>query len=284
MVGEMSVAMQGQSGLEYYPCRYGRSRVLFRGPRRRLKGDYIAFLGGTETYGRFIGTPFPVLVEKQIGLSCVNFGSINAGIDLYMHDPTVMQAVEAARLNVLQVLGAQNMSNRFYSVHPRRNDRFLRASTLLQALYPEVDFTDFHFNRHMLRQLRDVSEDRFEHVAGELRSAWLSRMKYLLGVMRGQTVLLWFAQAQPTVLSSALEGDPLFVDRGMIEALRPRVADVVIATPSDEAQGRGTKDMVFTEFEACAAAELMGPQSHEEAAKVLSASIKSLLCPDDSSG
>ncbi len=277
----MSFAVQGQSGLEYYPCRYGRSRVLFRGPRRRLRGDYIAFLGGTETYGRFIETPFPTLVEREIGRTCVNFGSINAGIDLYMHDPAVLQAIEAARMTVIQVMGAQNISNRFYSVHPRRNDRFLRASPLLQSLYGDVDFTEFHFNRHMLRHLRDLSEERFEMVAQELRSAWMSRMRYLLGVTRGQTVLLWFAQKPPGQPSSALHGDPLFVDRTMIDDLRPRLTQVVIATPSAAALERGTEGMIFSSFETCAAAEQMGAQAHEEAAEVLTRAIRPLLLPGE---
>ncbi|WP_146587151.1 DUF6473 family protein [Puniceibacterium confluentis] len=276
----MSFAMQGQGGLEYYPCRYGKSRVLFRGPRRRLRGEYLAFLGGTETYGRFISTPYTALVERLVNRSCVNFGSINAGIDLYLQDPAVLEAVAAARLNVIQVMGAQNMSNRFYSVHPRRNDRFLRASPLLHALYPDADFTEFHFNRHLLRHLRDLSEERFEMVALELRAAWLSRMKYLLGVLRGQSVLLWFAQSPPGGPSSALEGDPLFVDSAMIEALRPRLTDIVIAPPSRAALDRGSQGMVFSDFDACAAAELMGPEAHEEVAAVLGAALAPLLRPD----
>ncbi len=36
-------------------------------------------------------------------------------------------------------MGAQNLSNRFYAVHPRRNDRFLRASTLMKTIFREVD-------------------------------------------------------------------------------------------------------------------------------------------------
>ncbi len=54
----MTYMKLGQAALDYYPCRYGASKLLFRGPRRRLQGDYVAFLGGTETYGKFIETPF----------------------------------------------------------------------------------------------------------------------------------------------------------------------------------------------------------------------------------
>ncbi len=57
-------------------------------------------------------------------------------------------------MTVIQVMGAHNMSNRFYAVHPRRNDRFLRASLgCCKTIYPEVDFTEFNFTRHMLTAL-----------------------------------------------------------------------------------------------------------------------------------
>ena len=56
--------------------------------------------------------------------------AFKAGTDDLRDSP----ALAVARLTVLQVTGAQNMSNRFYSVHPRRNDRFLKASPLLRAM------------------------------------------------------------------------------------------------------------------------------------------------------
>ena len=247
----MSVHGGGHGALEYYPCRYGNSRVLFRGPRKQLDGIYIAFLGGTETYGRFIETPFPMLLEQKLKVACANFGLVNAGVDLYLNDPAVMDLMSAANVKVVQVMGAQNLSNRFYSVHPRRNDRFLRASDRLMNLYPEIDFTEFHFVRHMLGRLSDVSPERFSDVLDELRMAWTARMKHLLTQLRGNVVLLWFAdRALRTDLPGRLEGDPLFVNRDMIETLRPRVSNVVEVMASDAARLEGTRGMVFSDFEA----------------------------------
>ena len=62
-------------------------------------------------------------------------------------------------LTVVQVMGANYLSNRFYSVHPRRNDRFLRASTVMQAIFNDVDFSDFTFTRHMLGALYELSPE-----------------------------------------------------------------------------------------------------------------------------
>ena len=77
----MSYEKMGDGDLDYEPCRYGTSRLLFRGPRKELEGDFVAFLGGTETYGKFIPAPYPQLVEDVLGQTCVNLGFVNAGVE-----------------------------------------------------------------------------------------------------------------------------------------------------------------------------------------------------------
>ena len=61
----MTYDARGQGALDYLPCRYGVSRLLFRGPKSKLDHPYLAFIGGTETYGRFIADPFVHLVQKK---------------------------------------------------------------------------------------------------------------------------------------------------------------------------------------------------------------------------
>lgn len=264
------MAMRAGKGLEYYPCRYGGSRVLFRGPRRSLDTGYVAFLGGTETYGLFIPEPMPALVEQALGRACVNFGNVNAGLDLYLNDPEVLRAASGARAVVLQVMGAQAISNRYYAVHPRRNDRFLKANTRLLELYPEVDFTQFSFVRHMLGALQDTCPDRFARLVEELQAAWVARMTHLLSVIKGQVVLLWFSDQAPAETAGTLSGrGPLFVSRAMIKAISPRVTCYVEIAASAQALGRGTRGMIFGEMETTAAEAQLGPLAHEEAAEAL---------------
>lgn len=115
-----------EGALNYFPVRYGDSKLLFRGPKADLGERYVAFLGGTETYGKYVETPYPDLVGEEVGCATLNLGCVNAGLDAYLNDETVMDLCAASDVTVLQITGAQNMSNRFYAVHPRRNDRFLR--------------------------------------------------------------------------------------------------------------------------------------------------------------
>jgi hypothetical protein len=268
----MTYDTTGRSGLDYLTCRYGRSLLQFRGPKSRLDGEHALFLGGTETYGRFIPQPLPQLVEAATGHRCVNLGIQNAGVDAFLNDPTVMDMASRARVTVVQVMGAQNMSNRFYAVHPRRNDRFLNASSLMKRLFRDVDFTEFTFNRHMLSTIRRLSQERYLMIEEELREAWLARMRHLLQGAGGRTVLLWFASHAPDDAVTGrddLGGDPLFITRAMIEKLRPLVTEVVEVVASPEAMARGTADMVFDPLEQAMAATMMGPAAHAEAAAAL---------------
>lgn len=270
----MSFDTMGLGALDYLPCRYGASRLLFRGPRRDLQAPYVAFVGGTETYGKFIAKPFPSLVEEQLGITCANFGLANAGIDAFAHDPFVPSATAKSQVTVLQVMGAQNMTNRFYTVHPRRNDRFVSASSLLRTIYREVDFADFHYNRHLVTELERVSPERFETVRTELQAAWSARMRLMLKQIVGKSIVLWFSDTGPCsqdapVQDEAMVGGPLFVTSEMMDEVASLATHVVEVVASPKACASGTDGMVYAEMEAVAAAEMLGPDAHAEAAEAL---------------
>ncbi|ETX13951.1 hypothetical protein OCH239_05685 [Roseivivax halodurans JCM 10272] len=270
----MTWASGDRGRLEYFPCRYGNSRIAFRGPRQSCEGRYVACLGGTETYGRFVPEPYCAQLETAIGIPCVNFGVVNAGLDAFLCDSTILALAAGAEACVLQVMGAQNMSNRFYTVHPRRNDRFLRASDALAALYPEIDFTEHAFTRGMLQALLEAGPDRFPLVVEELQAAWLARMRSLLSDLGGTPILLWAASFTPPERVSYEEGatlgsDPLFVTRAMLEALEARVGQVVTYVRSNMAAFTAMEGMVFSDHDEGAAEQLLGAPAHAEIAELL---------------
>lgn len=276
----MTYDARGQGALDYLPCRYGMSRLLFRGPKSKLDHPYLAFIGGTETYGRFIADPFVHLVQKKTGICCANFGYINAGTDVLFDDPFIQDAISNANGTVIQIVGTQNTTNRFYTVHPRRNDRFVAPSVALKRLFPEVDFAEFHFNKHLLQTLRRVSVSRFEVVRQELQASWVSRMQERLKKIHGKTILLWFCEPQAAgsyQADSGLGCDPLFVTRAMIEDVRPHVDKLVYAVPSQLARQEGIKGMVFNPLEAHIAREMPGVRAHIEAAETIVGALKEIL-------
>jgi hypothetical protein len=261
----MSFESTAIGALDYAPCRYGNSKLLFRGPRRDLTKPYISFLGGSETYGKFVEKPFVDLLDMTVEPSCVNFGCQNSGVDVFLNDPFLSDAAQRGRLTVLQVPTAQNMSNRLFTVHPRRNDRFLSATQLLRALYPDVDFATFNFNKHMLLHLSEQSEERFALVRQELHQAWSARMRTLLERITGQVILTWISHKAPSEEEDHTH-EPWYVTPGMINDIREQVTQYVeIVLPI----GDETADMVFPETEALAAQETLGPQAHSTIANAL---------------
>lgn len=257
-------------------CRYAPSRLSFRGPKRSLDQDYIAFLGGAETFGRFIDKPFPALLEDVLGLPSINLGCLNAGVDVFHKDSTVLQICRDAQAVVMEVVGAQNISNRFYTVHPRRNDRFLAASTVLQTLYHEVDFSDFSFTRHMLSTLARIDPARFECVIEEVQTAWSRRMISIAQEIERPFVLFWFAKATPDDTTPGRE--PLFITEAMLEELQQEAgAELVSFCPSEKTIEQGHDEMIVGEMEESIAAEMLGSAAHRQASAHLVRPLRRLL-------
>ena len=265
---------QPQSALNYDLCRYGASRVMFRGPKRPLDGEYVAVIGGSPAYGKYVEAPFVDALEAQIGEPVVNLGVMQAGLTLIAEDPDILPVAKNARLTVLQVLGAQNMSNRFYSVHPRRNDRFVAASVSLQAAFPAIDFTDFHFTGHLLRALTASGEAAMAPVISELKTAWVSRMEMILRSIPGETVLLWMADRRPEAPSDLGNPlDPHYVDREMLEQVSQQTAGIVEVVADDVARGEGLQGKAFLDHERQAAEAMPGPLYHSQVATALAGVI-----------
>lgn len=273
----MAFVQPGDGALNYFPCHYGRSRLTYRGPRRDLTGEYMVTLGGTETYGRFVIAPYAALIEERLGLPVANLGCQNAGPDVYLCDRGAIEVAAEAHVAVLQVMGAQNLTNRYYTVHPRRNDRFVAATPMLRAMYREVDFTEIHFTRHLINVLWSHGEDRFQPIRAELQLLWVERMTAILGRLPRRRILFWTADHPPQDGEAGPEVEPMFITRPMIQALLPHVADYVEHVSTPEARAEGLRAMRFLPTEEPVAQGLPGAAVHQEAAEHLLPKVESLM-------
>ena len=61
--------------VDYNTYRFGRSRQRFRGPKPDLSEPYISFVGGSETFGKFVEQPFPARLQDALDYTCANWGS-----------------------------------------------------------------------------------------------------------------------------------------------------------------------------------------------------------------
>ncbi|NKX42980.1 DUF6473 family protein [Roseicyclus persicicus] len=267
----MSFEQRGPLPLDYQPVSYPGSVLRFRGPGHALEPPYVLCLGGTETFGRFIPLPYATQLDAALPAAVVNMGVMNAGLDVLMHDPAIRAATAGAAAVVLQVTGAQNMSNRFYAVHPRRNDRFVKATAILRTVYRDVDFTEFHYTRHLLTHLRALSADRFGIVEAELRTAWVARMKGFLGRTAAPVHLMWLSRRAPGDAPPAggLGADPVLVTAAMLEEVTPLAASLTVAVAPPAEGPAATRGMFYAPREEAAARALPGPEAHDLAAALL---------------
>lgn len=209
----------------YNTYRFGRSRQIFRGPQPTLRGKYIACLGSSYTFGRYSDLPFTNLLSQNFDVPVANFGTDGAGAGFFLGDPEVKKAASKAKLCIVQAMSAASISNRMFTVRPRRNARLHEVSDLLMGIFPEVDFDRFAFTKPMLRYLRELDESRFRLVANEMKNAWIGRTQTLLSSMECPTILFWFSQRQPDDLLSDLSDPtgmhyPHYVDSAMLDTVK----------------------------------------------------------------
>ncbi len=274
----MSYEHPGVAAPEGEICHYGASKLPVRGPARDLREPYIAFLGGAETFGRFVPEPFVARLEPKLGVTCINLGVANLGLDALLNDPELLGIGSGAVLAVLQLPGAAGLSNRLYRVHPRRNDRFVAASDRLAALYPEVDFTEYHFVRHLLGDLAALCPERFEQVCEELRTAWGARMGQVVERLDGRIVLLCLRYMGELVSEQggALGPDPCLVTPAMAQTLANRALALLELQVRPSSESDELEDMLFGTLQQPAAEHLIGPATHETIARRLFALLEDL--------
>jgi hypothetical protein len=221
---------------------------VFRGPERDLNGPYLTFLGGTAFYGKYVLDAIPDQVEDWTGLACVNLGLLNGGVDA-MCRPEVIALANRGRATVIEVVGAQNLCNQFYRVHPERNDRLVAVTRLFRQVFPEIDLSEVHFTRHLLHQIQVAAPNRYETVVEELRSAWVEGMMGLLRALSGPKILLWVMPAVELRdgARAALGSDPLFVDMAAVQTLSGFVDAVVEVRETPEIVALGHAGMIVPE-------------------------------------
>ncbi|EKE45210.1 hypothetical protein OCGS_0688 [Oceaniovalibus guishaninsula JLT2003] len=265
------------------PCRYGASRLTFRGPARVVVGGHVAALGGSETFGANVALPWPELLERRIGVPVVNLGAAHAGIDALAADEAVLAIARTARLVVVQITGAHLLSNGLYSLHARRNDRVIRQTDALRRLYPRTDFSGHVFVRHMLKALHAESPRRFSAVRDELQSLWPARMLALCAALGRPAVLLWMGSRPPDDGGDAVEGDPLFVTRAMLDTVRRGTAG--LAEVWDDPFGRrDLRGQVHADGTTRARNALPGADLHDRAADALAGVVAPILAREDAMG
>lgn len=257
-------------------CRYEGSERWYRGPERALDVPYVACVGGDETFGRFVARPFPSVLGDKLDTPCINLGSLFCGVDGLTLDSGLQDLMNNATACVLQLPGVLGQTNPFYRVHTRRNDRVLAATADLRALYPEVDFAEIHFVRHLILRLAEFQDARFEMVADTLRRGWLTALSDFLTRVKPPVVLLWLDMAHSPDAQHLSLPEPVRVTASMVEELARLCAGKVEMRVRPSGESDDLEDMLFGTMQQPMAEYMIGPATHRAIAERLLPAIRDL--------
>lgn len=276
----MSVMNHGDFGVNYDEYRFGNSKQYFRGPKPNLKTPYISIIGGGETFGRYVQTPFAEVVGNELPLGTANFGLCDAGPTFFLKEAGVLDACSRSKLCILSVPHGYEVSNRLYSVSKRENGKLKGVSETLQSLYPDVDFQSFRLIRAMLKKLHQVNSPNFKVIEIELRRAWVARMRELIDMIAAPVILLWFSERAPEEarFDGLFEGvGPQMVDREMLEDLQGYAESLVEYVASKARVVADGSDRVYSEGELSLAMHYPGGEMHQEVGELLYPVVRSAL-------
>jgi len=268
---------------KYPTYRFGRARQIYRGSPPDLSGPYIACIGGSETFGKFVDKPYADYLDDALDMEVVNFGTPSGGPSFFLKDPVLLETLCNAELVVIQAMPAWANSNRLYSVRKRRNARMNSVSEMLRLMYPEVEMDRFRYAHNLLYKLYTADAEKFRMVELELRAAWVARMRELIDQIETRRLLFWFSERLPEE-DGGFNGSPeklispAFVNRDMMEQLRPMVEAVVEFVPAEEERGAMLRlDDARVQRNMIASRLHPSPAMHEDAAKALEIAIRQVL-------
>ena len=192
----MSYVTMDARTVDFILCQYGSSKNLFRGPKKSCKHSYGVCLEGADTFGGKVPDPFSAMLEREMSMPILNLGAQHSGAGFYTEDDAVHEIIENAQVVFMEAPSVVNQSNSFYRVHPRRNDRFVTALDPLYDLFPEADFVECHFTKHLITKLITIDAARADIVFRTLQDEWVRNLTIMRARWRAKTVVHWYKKPQ----------------------------------------------------------------------------------------
>jgi hypothetical protein len=206
-------------------------------------------LGAAQTFGVLVEDPWPHRLSRDTGLPLRNLAVGGAAPILYLNNTIAIDACNAARVCVVQVMSGRGSDNSYFESRDGKNMLRPRGSDL-----PFVP-GDTAFRAMFANESRLVTR----LVVSEVRLSWTLEMIRLLNAIRVPKIVLWFSKRAPdlpetiTTYEQAAGVFPHFVTRQMIETITPfcdRYVEVV--------SSRGMPHQLKNRFTGGAATVLLG--------------------------
>ncbi len=171
-------------------------KICFGVPKKSCKHSHGVCLGGADTFGGKVPDPFSAMLEREMGMPIFNLGAQHSGAGFYTEDDAIHEIVENAQVVFIEAPSVVNQSNPFYREHPIRNDRCVTALGPLYDLFPEADFVECHFTKHLITKLISIDSARADIVFRALQGEWARNLTIMRARWRAKTVIYWYKKPQ----------------------------------------------------------------------------------------
>ena len=169
---------------------YNFQGLELRGPKLD-NTNYIAYIGASQTFGRYCQEPYPNILGKKLNLGTLNFGIGGKGPDYFLKNKTILEAVNRAELVIIQVLSGRSISNSVFEskdggMHGIRliDGKNMRADDLFSQLISGKD-------------KRGLSREFMENLVKESRENYVEIILDLLKAIQPPKILLWLSTRTP---------------------------------------------------------------------------------------
>lgn len=200
----------------------GAGEQLFRGPVPDLDAPFIAFIGGAQTFGRFVPETFADLLGQRLAMPVLNLSIGGAGPRFGLLPP-IRRILARARLVVVQFYSGRSTSNSLIdNSKSGRNSGIERATGKerpTEAVFAEV--------------FKTGDQAYIAKIVREMREDYIAAMNEFARVIGVPAVALWFSRRKPDYVTEY--GDmfginnlfPQLLDREVVDRVRPQLAGYV---------------------------------------------------------
>ena len=170
---------------------YDFQGLKLRGSKKLDNTKYIAYIGASQTFGRFCQEPYPNLLGKKLNMGTLNFGIGGIGPTFFLSNQTILEAVNKAELVVIQVLSGRSISN---SVFESRDGGMLG----IRLIDGKKMRSDAVFSQLVSgKDKRGLSKEFMENLVKETRENYVSTTIDLLKAIKPPKILLWLSTRTP---------------------------------------------------------------------------------------
>jgi hypothetical protein len=232
-------------------------------PSSLIKKDYFTCLGPATTFGCYTEFPYPLILQNQLSLQCLNLGIAGAGANLYLQEENslLIDLVNDSKFVIILVMSGRS-----------------HASSVCQP--PKVGKLTGPKIMKKYQRLYQADKTLFEKAVNQMRKSFVNDYIHLSEKIKVPKILLYLSTRNPKFeddfsksFPRAHRGFPHFVNQSTIQNILPYFDEYVECISS-----RGFPQKLISRFTGEPTTNSKGesqngyyasPEMHQDAAQML---------------